>query len=133
MDVFVLEDDPALRFALVQVLEDCGYTAFSAGGICEAFEVLGKIQPDLLLLDLIIGSADSIQVADLAGYRFPDAELVYLTGSNKYPNGELFRLTNNTSWVLRKPIDFEELKAVFQHLHVSMKVKDNASTRMCAV
>ncbi|MEN8951982.1 hypothetical protein [Planktotalea arctica] len=75
--------------------------------------------PDLLLLDLLIGQGVSIQVADLAGYRIPDAEIIYLTGSSKYPNGELFELSRNASWVLRKPISFNELKAMLTHFAAS--------------
>lgn len=119
LKVLVLEDDPALRFALTQVLEECGHSAFAAGDIPAACEILNRETPDLLLLDLMIGPVDSIQVADLAGYRIPDAEIIYLTGSNKYPNGELFELSRNASWVLRKPIDFNELKAMLAHFKSS--------------
>lgn len=119
MKVLVLEDDPALRFALVQLLEDCGHLAYAAGDIPAACDILNEVTPDLLMLDLMIGPVDSIQVADLAGCRFPDAEVIYLTGSNKYPNGELFDLSRNASWVLRKPIDFNELKAMLAHFESS--------------
>lgn len=119
MKVLVLEDDPALRFALTQALEECGHSAFAAGDIPAAFEILDRVTPDLLLLDLMIGPVDSIQVADLAGYRIPNAGVIYLTGSNKYPNGELFELSRNASWVLRKPIDFNELIAMLAHFESS--------------
>lgn len=116
MKVLVLEDDPALRFALSQILEEAGHIAYVASDVPEACEILNQVTPDLLLLDLMIGPIDSIQVADLAGYRAPDAEVIYLTGSNKFPNGELFQLSKNASWVLRKPIDFYELAAMLRHV-----------------
>jgi CheY-like chemotaxis protein len=116
LKVLVLEDDSALRFALTQILEDAGHIAFAAASIPAACEILNQVAPDLLLLDLMIGPIDSIQVADLAGYRFPDAAIIYITGSNKFPNGELFQLSRNASWVLRKPVDFGELKAMIAHL-----------------
>ncbi len=119
LKILVLEDDPALRFALTQVLEESGHLVYAAGDIPAAYEVLNQVKPELLLLDLMIGPVESIQVADLAGYRFPDAEIVYLTGSKKYPNGELFELSRNGSWVLRKPIDFNELKAMIAHFESS--------------
>jgi len=119
LKVLVLEDDPALRFALTQVQEDGGHTVYATGDISVACETLHEVTPDLLLLDLMIGHAESIQVADLAGYRSPDAEIIYLTGSKKYPRGELFNLSRNASWVLRKPIDFHELQAIFAHFKSS--------------
>jgi CheY-like chemotaxis protein len=119
LKVLVLEDDPTLRFALTQILEDAGHTPYAAANIPAASEILSDITPDLLLLDLMIGQEISIQVADLAGYRAPDAEIVYLTGSNRFPNGELFQLSKNISLVLRKPVNFNELKAILQHFEAT--------------
>ncbi len=119
MKALVLEDDPALRFALSQVLEEIGYTVWSAGDIRTAYEILDRVSVDLLLLDLMIGKRTSIQVADLAEYSVPNADVVYLTGSNRFPNGELFNLSKNASWVLRKPMDFGELQAMLKHLQSS--------------
>ncbi|KIN67406.1 response regulator [Sulfitobacter donghicola] len=120
MKILILEDDSALRFALTEILEDAGHLAFAAASIPAACEILNQVTPDLLLLDLMIGPIASIQVADLAGYRAPGAEVIYVTGSNKFPNGELFQLSRNASWVLRKPVDFRELKSIIAHF-------DNAS------
>ena len=126
MNILVLEDDPDLRFALAEVLEAGGHTVHGAGNISQACETLENVAPDLLLLDLMIGSVDTIQVADLAGYRVPDADVIYLTGSNKYPNGELFELSSNASWVLRKPIDFRALMAMVDHVQATHLASEQA-------
>ena len=127
MKVLVLEDDPALLFALTLVLEECGHSAFAAGDIPAACDILNQATPDLLILDLMIGAVDSIPVADLAGYRVPNAEIIYLTGSGKYANGELFELSRNTSWVLRKPIDFNELKVMLAYFDRSLRNRHKSS------
>lgn len=127
MDILLLEDDQALRFALEQALEDDRHTVYAASRITEATRLVEKKRIDLLLLDLMIGSDLSTQIADLAGYRLPDAEVIYLTGSNRFPNGELFELSRNASWVLRKPIDFFDLKAMIAHVSRSFKGKRRAS------
>jgi len=119
MDVLVLEDDSSLRFALIQFLDEIGHKTFAAADMPEALEILKRETPDLLLLDLMIGPKDSLPLADLAGYRCPDAEIIYMTGSNKFPNGELFTFAKNVSWVLRKPIDFVELGAMLTHIEAS--------------
>lgn len=119
MEVLILEDDDALRFALSQALEDEGHQIHQARNISEAISILNRAQPKLLLLDLMIGENCSIQLADLAGYRLPDAEILYLTGSDKFPNGELFEFSKNIAMVLRKPVDFRQLKAVCKHIELS--------------
>lgn len=119
MEVLILEDDPALRFALSQVLEGDGHKVHATASILEASKTLENKAFDLLLLDLMIGDETSTQIADLAGYRMPNAEIVYLTGSNRFPKGELFEMTKNASWVLRKPVDFFELKDMLAHIERS--------------
>ncbi len=134
MKIVVLEDDPSLLFALTQVLEESGHVVFAAKNILEATDFLIDVAPDLLLLDLMIGEATSIQVADLAGFRAPNAEVVYLTGSNRFPNGELFGLSSNASWVLRKPINFYELQAMLEHFSRTLcKIRDLQSDEVSLV
>lgn len=116
MQILVLEDDASLRFALKQILQEAGHTAHEAGDIETACDILDTVQPDVLLMDLMIGHLQSTTVADLAAYRFPDADVVYLTGTDKFPRGELFDMSPNTSCVFRKPVDFRELKAFMAHL-----------------
>lgn len=127
MNVLLLEDDTALRFALTQVLEDSGHEVHAAGNIADATKFIETKHFDLLLLDLMIGNDLSTQIADLAGYRLPNAEIIYLTGSNKFPNGELFELSRNASWVLRKPVDFFELGAMIGHVHRSFAERPKAT------
>lgn len=127
MDILLLEDDHALRFALTQVLEDAEHRIHTAANITEATKLVETKKFDLLLLDLMIGHDLSIQIADLAGYRMPSAEIIYLTGSNRFPNGELFELSRNASWVLRKPVDFFELKAMIAYVSRSFEEGRNAS------
>ncbi|MEO0861229.1 MAG: response regulator [Pseudomonadota bacterium] len=127
MHILLLEDDPALRFALTEVLEDGKHMVHVAANIAEAAKLIEIERFDLLLLDLMIGDDLSTQIADLAGYRLPQAEIIYLTGSNRFPNGELFELSRNASWVLRKPVDFFELKAMVAHTRQHPADKGTAS------
>src|SRR5947199_10611354 len=52
-EILIVEDDPALREALAQVLSDEGYELFSARDGLEAVNCLKKgNRPDVILLDL---------------------------------------------------------------------------------
>ena len=53
--VLVVEDDPALRESLAEMLEDEGYCVYSAGNGAEALRVLMQIaRPSVILLDLMM-------------------------------------------------------------------------------
>ena len=116
MEVLILEDDSALCFALSQALEAIGCRTIPCCDLREAVETLQHRIPDVVLLDLMIGDQMSIAVADIVGYRAPDCKVIYLTGSGRFESGELFTLSNNASWILRKPIDFSDLQSLFQHI-----------------
>jgi CheY-like chemotaxis protein len=50
--IMVVDDDPVIVKYLVNVFEDNGYEACSAGTGTEAYEVLEREKPDLITLDL---------------------------------------------------------------------------------
>ncbi len=116
MNILVLEDDHRLRFALSEFLEDCGHVVQMVEKIGQACDALKHFRPDVLLLDLMIGTQTSIQVTGLAEYRCPDAEVVFLTGSQMFPNGELFEQASNAAIVLRKPVNFHDLQEMILHI-----------------
>lgn len=121
--VLLLEDDAGLRFTFAQTLEDAGHTVISVADNDAALAQLRKCTPDVLLLDLMINGAFSTDVADYAGYAAPDAAVIYVTGSGLFPKGELFRMSRNARWVLRKPVDLGDLANMVEHACAQASVK----------
>lgn len=113
--ILVLEDDPGLQFVLRQALEMAGHTVHVASNNETAMNVLRRHKPDVLLLDLMIGGGLSTDVANYAGYSAPDAAVIFITGSRLFPKGELFGMTQNARWVLRKPVNIEEVTTMIAH------------------
>jgi len=52
--VLVVEDDESIRTVIADVLEERGYRVTGAGNGAEAIEVLKEVQPDLMVLDLLM-------------------------------------------------------------------------------
>ena len=115
MEILLLEDDDHLRFTYEQVLEDAGHSVRAMGSMRSACTSILDTPPDLLILDLFIEGEHSIPVADLAGYAVPEADVIYVTGSSQFPNGELYQISPNASWVLRKPVDLAQLRDLVAH------------------
>ncbi|WP_299736134.1 response regulator [uncultured Roseobacter sp.] len=131
MDILILEDDLPLLLAFAQALESDNHNVHAVSDIETAADIVSSCKLDILLLDLMIGNDSSLQIAELAGYAAPDAEVVYVTGSTKFANGELFQMYQNTSWVMRKPVDFRDLKALINYLGKSPSGKrGGAATQM---
>ncbi len=115
-DVLVLEDDPSLQFAFSEALKDAGHTVFAEAHADKAIEQIRRRAPDILLLDLMVDGTYSTCVADYAAFAAPQAHVIYVTGSGLFPKGELFDMSTNTRWVLRKPVNITELTDMVDHI-----------------
>jgi DNA-binding response OmpR family regulator len=103
----VIEDDPAVAEVLRHVLADAGYQVAHAPTARRAKALLSIIQPDLILLDLILPDADGlILCADLRSHT--DAPIIVCSGT-KRRRDLVLALRLGADAFLPKPFDLEEL------------------------
>ena len=124
--VLLLEDDDDLRFTYEEAIEFSGCDVVSASTCAEAIGLLKVHKPDALICDLLIGSDTSMNVSSYAAYAVPEAEIIFITGSRLFPQGELFSMAENMRWVLRKPVKPRELRDVLLHVLSTPGTKDTA-------
>ncbi len=80
--VLVVDDEPALRMLIGDVLEENGYHVLAAADGAAALSLLGSdLRIDLLITDVgLPGGMNGHQVADLARASRPDLKVLYVTG-----------------------------------------------------
>jgi DNA-binding response OmpR family regulator len=111
--IWVVDDEPLIRAAIVAVLEEVGYQPRGFGSAEELYTALidGEL-PDLLILDHLLpdesGSLIVRSLRERAEYR--DIPILFLTGIG---HDEAERLADLAP-VLRKPFDFRDLLAMVQ-------------------
>jgi DNA-binding response OmpR family regulator len=115
--VLVVEDDAATAAFLADNLRADGYRVACATGAGEAVRAVEARQPDLMLLDLGLGSGSGLEVldrvrsADPAASRIdPDVPVIVLTGRS----GEVDRVrgfARGADDYLCKPFSYPELVA----------------------
>lgn len=115
-NVLLLEDDIGVRFTFSMALQEAGYTVTAVTSCSEAISALTGMPFDVLVLDLKIGEEMSLPVADYAALLRPDIPVVYITGSRLFSGGELFTLSRNIRWVLRKPVNLSDLLSMVDHV-----------------
>ncbi len=111
--VLVVEDDEAVSQLLVALLEDRGYTAWSATDGKTAVRIARQRRPDLITLDLALPEMDGRRVlAYLKSDELTrDIPVVVISAFTQIlPAGERKKLT----YVLGKPFDIDEVLEVVQ-------------------
>ncbi len=111
--VLVIDDDPGVRDYMEALVSRQGYEVHAVGDGEQALDVLEKIQPDLITLDVVLPGMDGLQTLDKLKQRVPDVPVVMLSGHGQARNiVEAMRL--GASDFLRKPFEVEELELAFQ-------------------
>lgn len=106
--VWIVDDEPLIRAAVLAVLEEVGYDARgfdSAEGLYRALVEEGSV-PDLLVLDHMLPDESGAQIVhslrERAEYR--DIPFLFLTAISDEEAGRL----SDLGQVIRKPFDFRD-------------------------
>jgi CheY-like chemotaxis protein len=112
--VLVVEDEPAIRALLRDVLEDAGYAVREAADGAAALRAARAARPALVLLDLHLPRTDGWAFA--AAYRWepgPRAPIVVLTAD---ADAEAYAAALGAAGYLLKPFDVAALLALVRRL-----------------
>ena len=82
MDVLVVEDSPEYAQLVVSVLKQGGHRVRTAGTIAEAEETLAAMQPDLVVLDLVLPDGDGLDLCRSIRDR-SNAYILMVTGRDE--------------------------------------------------
>ena len=79
--VLVVEDDPAVRLLVTEVLTDLGYRTLEAGSGETALPILqSKQKIDLLVSDVGLPGLNGRQIAEIARQSRPQLKVLFITG-----------------------------------------------------
>jgi signal transduction histidine kinase/predicted RNA-binding protein with RPS1 domain/ActR/RegA family two-component response regulator len=112
--VLVVEDEEAQRKSVADWLRFAGQEAEVAGSAEEALEMVGHLQPDIVLMDIGLGGMDGIQAAQKIMNDWPGMRCVLMTdwGRAERRATELHGLREAGVALLIKPLLPEDLLSV---------------------
>lgn len=101
----VVDDEPVLRETILEMLEDEGFEALGMTNAEHALSWAERIQPDILLSDIVMPGMNGIDmVIQLMGI-LPECRMILFTGNPAAPNLlEKAHAKGYTFEVLAKPI-----------------------------
>ncbi|WFR97908.1 response regulator transcription factor [Rhizobium tumorigenes] len=106
LSVLVVEDEPLIRLATVDMLEELGHSVSEVGTAEEALVMLDKNQPDIVLTDLGLPGMDGKTFCHEIRGRWPTVAIIFATGMDE---GPALGDPSHTA-LLRKPFGIGELK-----------------------
>ena len=109
--IMVVEDDPAIRQMLGDLLSGFGYHVIEAGSAEKALEFLNVVAPDLILTDVHMGAMSGIELCQRvkSDPRYEFTPVVVLTAVSDL-RARLAGLAAGADDFFPKPVDFTELR-----------------------
>jgi DNA-binding response OmpR family regulator len=115
--VLIVEDDQTTGDLLASAINDQrGYRAIAVDSADAALEALGRIDPDLLVLDIRLPGMSGLELYDRvrADARFGSLPVVFETGTG-HEHAEELRDRGIATYI-KKPFDLEELVRFMKRL-----------------
>ncbi|OGM14975.1 hypothetical protein A3A76_05520 [Candidatus Woesebacteria bacterium RIFCSPLOWO2_01_FULL_39_23] len=108
--ILIIEDDEGIRAYLREILTDHMYSVSATGDGISGLRLVEKIQPDLVLLDLILPDIEGEEVCRRIKKLLPDTVVIILTAKDKTQD-IVHGLDLGADDYVSKPFTSEELLA----------------------
>lgn len=105
--VLVVDDERSLRLLCRINLELDGHVVYEAETLAEARELIERVSPDVILLDLHVGSEDGLELLDEVEALDLPVRIVLLSGTSEVSP----ELRSRVAGVLGKPFELGRLAA----------------------
>lgn len=112
MRCLIVEDDADFGQVLEDCLDDLGHDHDLATSNAQAVEFLNFKKYDLAILDYHLPDGDSADLSHRIAIFCPDVRIILLTGSDIFARGENSKYAPGIDWVLRKPVNLDDLAAL---------------------
>jgi DNA-binding NarL/FixJ family response regulator len=115
--ILLVDDEPGVRESVQAYLEDSGYQVQTAAGAKDAWEILQRDQPDLVISDLMMPQVDGHQFLKQMREdpRFLSMPVVFLTARGM-KSDRISGYQAGCDAYISKPFDPEELVAIVKNI-----------------
>ncbi|MNV69269.1 Blue-light-activated protein [compost metagenome] len=114
--VVLVEDDPAVRMLVLNVLNELGYTTHEAQDGKTALPLLeSNLRIDLLVTDVGLPGMNGRQLAEIARQYRPGLKVLFMTGYAEKA-GERQGFLDEGMDLLAKPFSIEQLAGKIRHM-----------------
>src|SRR5690606_35567929 len=122
MNILVVDDEPAVRFSLVELLEAAGHAVRAVEHAPAALEALESEPADLVLSDLRMPALDGLALLAEVRARHPTTVFVLMTAYGDERTA-VAALREGAYDYLPKPFDNEEVRSLVRRVHEMLALR----------
>lgn len=108
--IVLIEDDPRIREVVERGLTPRGFSVASAGTGAAGIELVDRVQPDVVLLDLMLPDRHGLEILEELRNRVPETAVIALTALDD-TRSKVGGLDAGADDYVTKPFAIEELAA----------------------
>jgi CheY-like chemotaxis protein len=123
--VLIVDDDPGIRMLLSKFLQREGFETILAQNGLEGVETAKKLQPDLIIMDVVMPQMDGLTAARLIKFYKPLSEvpIIFLTAKDADKEIELAQEVRAEVYIT-KPFDIHQVIEAVRETLSGKKAKD---------
>ncbi|MEL6204746.1 MAG: response regulator [Pseudomonadota bacterium] len=115
MKILIVESNRDLGRLWKRHLDRSGHSVTLAQSQSEAIAYLQADEVHVIILNVVLPGESSLAVSDFASYRWPDARVVFVTGSSFFSDGSIFQHASNACAFLPAATEPEDLASMVDH------------------
>jgi len=111
--VLIMDQDQAIRLLYTEELVEEGYNVITCGDASKLMELIGRINPDLVIMEVLLGTYDGLGLLQDISFRYRDVPVILCT---TYPEFREDLRSLAASGFVVKSSNLKELKATINEV-----------------
>jgi DNA-binding NtrC family response regulator len=124
MKCLIVEDNVTIRMEYSDAMKTIGFTCLEVDTIKDAAYFMKTHNFAVILLDLQVRDGVTLPLADYLQVTGSDATVILITGTGAFPRGEATQMSPRIDYVMRKPVNLEDLSALVQYATTDPKTAE---------
>ncbi len=125
--VLIVDDEPMIRWVMVQALSDWGYQSIEAENAATAEARFEEAAPEIVLLDINLPDGSGLDLLRRFKRRRPEAHIIIVSGDVAVEN-TIQALRGGADNFITKPIDLKEMRLALED--TDARERSEAADRM---
>ncbi|MEG6616616.1 response regulator [Peptococcaceae bacterium 1198_IL3148] len=113
IDILIVDDQPGVRYLLDILIKEMGHNTYSAQNGLEAVEIVKRVKPDLVFMDVRMPVMDGLEALTKIKAISPSVNVVMMTANFTEETIDK-AMQKGASKCMAKPFDVEDIRDIIE-------------------